>query len=134
LWPPSPKTLTEALQLALDQSKQLELQAPKVETFDALINSEKLTCLQDAGKVLGLKPKVFIWWLRDNGYLFYRGNRLIPYQDAVLKKLFVVKMIPKNTQVGFWEQTFVTSTGLDYFRKLRDNGTIPFNVFTEAGY
>ena len=40
--PKIPQTLSEALQLAADQAKQLELQAPKVAFFDKLVDKKGL--------------------------------------------------------------------------------------------
>lgn len=50
-----PQTLGEALQLAADQAKQLELAAPKVIAFDKLIDSTHLKSVGDVAKSIGLR-------------------------------------------------------------------------------
>ena len=50
-----PQTLGEALQLAADQAKQLELAAPKVDAYDRLIDSTHLKTVGDVAKSIGLK-------------------------------------------------------------------------------
>ena len=50
-----PQTLGEALQLAADQAKQLELAAPKVSAYDKLIESTHLKSVGDVAKSIGLR-------------------------------------------------------------------------------
>ena len=50
-----PQTLGEALQLAADQAKQLELAAPKVDAYDKLIDSTHLKSVGDVAKSIGLR-------------------------------------------------------------------------------
>jgi anti-repressor protein len=68
--PKVPKTYAEALQLAADQAKALEIAAPKVESFEALMRSDKMMSITDAAKHFGLHPKTQVFpYLRDRGYL-----------------------------------------------------------------
>ena len=50
-----PQTFSEALQLAADQAKQLELAAPKINAYDKLIESTHLKSVGDVAKSIGLK-------------------------------------------------------------------------------
>lgn len=50
-----PQSFAEALQLAADQAKQLELAAPKVNAYDKLIESTHLKSVGDVAKSIGLK-------------------------------------------------------------------------------
>ena len=50
-----PQSFAEALQLAADQAKQLELAAPKVNAYDKLINSTHLKSVGDVAKSIGLR-------------------------------------------------------------------------------
>ena len=50
-----PQTLGEALQLAANQAKQLELAAPKVSAYDKLIESTHLKSVGDVAKSIGLR-------------------------------------------------------------------------------
>lgn len=53
--PAIPQSFAEALQLAADQAKQLELAAPKVDAYDKLIDSTHLKTVGDVAKSIGLK-------------------------------------------------------------------------------
>ena len=50
-----PQSFAEALQLAADQAKQLELAAPKVSAYDKLIESTHLKSVGDVAKSIGLR-------------------------------------------------------------------------------
>jgi len=61
-----PKTFAEALQLAADQAKQLEIARPKAEYFDNYCNSENLEEIGHLGKVTGIgEQKIFKRLLAD---------------------------------------------------------------------
>ncbi|OLF36537.1 hypothetical protein BTW00_05475 [Psychrobacter sp. C 20.9] len=53
--PQIPQSFAEALQLAADQAKQLELAAPKVSAYDKLIESTHLKSVGDVAKSIGLR-------------------------------------------------------------------------------
>lgn len=53
--PAIPQSFAEALQLAADQAKQLDLAAPKVNAYDKLIESTHLKSVGDVAKSIGLK-------------------------------------------------------------------------------
>lgn len=53
--PAIPQSFAEALQLAADQAKQLEIAAPKVNAYDKLIESTHLKSVGDVAKSVGLK-------------------------------------------------------------------------------
>lgn len=50
-----PQSFADALQLAADQAKQLELAAPKVSAYDKLIESTHLKSVGDVAKSIGLR-------------------------------------------------------------------------------
>jgi len=52
--PAIPQSFAEALQLAADQAKQLELQAPKVNYYDNVLQSETLLTTNEIAKDLGM--------------------------------------------------------------------------------
>lgn len=53
--PKIPQSFAEALQLAANQAKQLELAAPKVNAYDKLIESTHLKSVGDVAKSIGLR-------------------------------------------------------------------------------
>lgn len=109
--PQLPQSFAEALQLAADQAKQLELAAPKVEFHDKIVNDEKTFSFRDAAKKIQQRPNKLIEWLRDNGYLCLNN---IAKQQYITQGLFAT-----HTGVSdaghHYTQCRVTSKGLSYF-------------------
>jgi anti-repressor protein len=138
-----PQNFAEALQLAADQAKTLELQQkqlqlaentiqkdkPKVVFAEAVAGSDNLILIREFAKILsdeGFKigQNRLFTWLRDNNYLSYKNE---PYQNVIEQGLFEVI----ERTVGAADQTFTTRTskitgkGQVYFsKKIRDS----FNV------
>ena len=63
-----PQTMGEALQLAADQAKQLELQAPMVEVYDKLANRKNDVSTTTLAKQLGVSAIKLNRWLKAKGY------------------------------------------------------------------
>ena len=63
-----PQTMGEALQLAADQAKQLELQAPMIEVYDKLANRKNDVSTTTLAKQLGVSAIKLNRWLRAKGY------------------------------------------------------------------
>ncbi len=90
--PNIPRTYAEALRLAADQAErieqqaaQLEQQRPAVEFVDRFVEAKSAKGLREVSKILGIKEREFIGWLRDDGVIFKQGNHWLPkaaYQHA----------------------------------------------------
>jgi len=65
-----PQTLPEALQLAADQAKQLEEQAPKIEVYERLADRKDCMSTTEAAKSMGVSSQKLNKWLKVNGYKF----------------------------------------------------------------
>lgn len=115
-----PKTFSEALQLAANQAKQIELQQsqikelePKAEIFEHISNAENLLTLNDAAKSLGIGRNTLMQNLRNQSVL--RANNT-PYQKYIDSGYFEVKVKP--IKIGDSDtnyiQTFVTGKGLTW--------------------
>ena len=65
--PPIPQTYAEALQLAADQAKQLELAAPKVSYYDKVVERETLLNATQVGQKIGLSAVMLNRHLDDLG-------------------------------------------------------------------
>lgn len=115
--PKLPQTFAEALQLAADQAKQLELAAPKIEFHDKIVNDEKTFSFRDAAKKIQQRPNKFIAWLRDNGYICLNN---LAKQQYITQGLFATHSGVSDLDHHF-TQCRVTSKGLSYFtNKLGD--------------
>lgn len=65
--PAIPQTYAEALQLAADQAKQLEEQAPKVEVYNRLAERTGDVNTTIVAKQLGTSARKLNQWMRDKG-------------------------------------------------------------------
>lgn len=62
-----PTSLSEALQLAADQARQLELAAPKVQYFDRVADTKNLLNASQVGKKVGMSAVKLNQYLADMG-------------------------------------------------------------------
>ena len=95
----------------------IEIQAPKVESFDSFINAEGYQKMNDVAKALGYGRNKLYEFLRSKEVLMKNNT---PYQRFINQGYFVVKENPIN-KGGFIEnhiQTYVTSKGVDYIHKI----------------
>ena len=98
-------------------ANKLELQAPKVEVYEQIANSDSLLSFNDAAKALGVGRNKMMNDLRTRKIL--RANNT-PYQRFISEGYFVVKV--KNIRFGTgdknYTQTFVTGKGLTWLGKI----------------
>ena len=98
-------------------ANKLELQAPKVEVYEQIANSDSLLSFNDAAKALGVGRNKMMNDLRTRKIL--RANNT-PYQDYINSGYFEVKV--KNIRFGTgdknYTQTFVTGKGLTWLGKI----------------
>lgn len=66
--PQLPGTFAEALQLAADQAKQLEEQAPKIEVYERLADRKSDVNTTTLAKTLGISSIKLNRWLKAGGY------------------------------------------------------------------
>lgn len=99
-------------EVAKRDAKLIE-QQPKVEAYNDLMNADGLYGLQNAGRVLGARPNLFIRWLKQD-YLFYQGNALVARVQYIQRGYFEVKT--KIVDDKARPETFVTPKGLDHLR------------------
>lgn len=62
-----PQSFSEALQLAADQARQLELAAPKVQYFDRVADTKNLLNASQVGKKIGMSAVKLNQYLADMG-------------------------------------------------------------------
>jgi len=118
--PSIPKTYAEALQLAADQAKEIEtktaelaIAAPKVESFNALMRSERNMSITDAAKHFGLHPKLEVFpYLRARGYLTLSD---LPTQAAIDAGYLSLKEV-KAQDGRVWPQAVVEAWQLENWR------------------
>lgn len=121
-----PKDFASALRAYADEVEKRErleaenkLLLPKAEYFDELVFRETNLNFRNSAKELNVKPKDFIGFLLSNGFVYRDSSqKLLPYETAVEKGLFVLKECYSST--GKWSgcQTLVTPEGRATFRIL----------------
>lgn len=120
-----PHSFAEALQLAADQAKQIELQKPKVLFADAVSVSRTSILVGDLAKLLrgngiNIGANRLFEWLRQNGYLISgnRSDRNMPTQRSMDLGLFKIKETVINHSDGHTsinKTPKVTGKGQQYF-------------------
>lgn len=68
--PALPQTFSEALQLAADQARVIEEQAPKVEVYEKLAARKESVSTTELAKQLGVSAKKLNEWLKYEGFKF----------------------------------------------------------------
>jgi anti-repressor protein len=120
LKPQIPQTFAEALQLAADQAKQLELQAPKVQFADSILESNTSISVSQMAKILGYGPNNFFSILRDSDILMkFSSRKNTPYQRFIDAGYFEVteRAWVKGAKQGITFVTRVTPKGQKYLTK-----------------
>jgi len=118
-----PKTLSEALQLASDLSKQLEDQKPKVQMYDDFMNSDSLMNFKQVADTLGYGRNSLMKILREEKILSDGSfNKNHPYSQYIKANLFTVKITPMRTSNGLENvcTTLCTAKALKFIRKILD--------------
>ena len=105
------------------KEKKIALDAPKVDFYDSVANSESLLSFEKVAKLIakkGLGRNKLIGWLRDLRLLRKTESGNVPYQQYVNKGYF--KLVESNRVINGYERvfttTYVTQKGLDYILKL----------------
>lgn len=121
-----PQTFSEALQLAADQAKQIELLEkknneliPKAEFFDAVTDSKTAISIGETAKVLdaGIGQNKLFAFLRDNNILKSDNT---PYQRYIDMGYFrvVEQKYEVHGEIKISIKTLVFQKGIDFIRRL----------------
>lgn len=118
-----PTTFVEALEMLVEsEKKKIELNnklnesKPKVEFFNAVVESELVHSLSESAKLLGTGRTRFVKFLKAYGYI---GKDKTPKQQYIEAGYMDVKFTRLDTGVDIKVQVrpFITGKGLVYFRK-----------------
>ena len=118
--PSYPEALRQ-LAATLEEKERLEaeraLDAPKVEAYEALIETTSLYLVREAAKMLGLGQNRLYDFMRKQAIVFPNGTE--PYQRHVDAGRFVVKVktYMRGKEPASSKTTYVTGKGLNYLRK-----------------
>ena len=120
-----PQTYYEALALAANQAKEIEIQKkeiavikPKAEEYDKLAGRDYCRNFRDTAETLGIGQAAFIDWLLVSKYIYKKvlKNGGIEYRSyAQMQKYF--KLVPFVSRCGHkGNQLLVTLDGIAFFR------------------
>lgn len=118
-----PQTMSEALQLAANQCKQIEAMKGDVAALDQIANADGSYCVTDAAKNLGMRPKDLFQWLNSNGWIYKRAgcSHWLGYQTHcnrgdIEHKTTTVLRVDGSEKIT--EQVRITAQGLTKLAKL----------------
>ena len=110
--------MVSTLRYAKRQNKQIAVMQPKAEYFDDLVDRNTLTSFRDTAKEFGVKPKEFLAYLIDHGYVYRDGKgALMPYAEKN-DGLFSVRECRSEKNKWSGVQTLITPKGRETFRLL----------------
>ena len=115
-----PRTFADALQLAADQARKLEVMAPKADYYDRLMGTHDTLDLEASAKSLRTSRPRLVTFLRERGILPQKG---LPIQVYIDKDYMRVSITPYKDQYGvnrISEKTVITQSGLRYIQGLLD--------------
>jgi phage antirepressor YoqD-like protein len=114
-----PQSFSEALQLAADQARQLELAAPKVQYFDTVVERSTLLNATQVAQKLGMSAMAMNKHL-DQLNVYSRGVK----RARVFQQWFIDKGLGelKQTELGFSQPMFTTKGEAWVIEKLVSEG------------
>ena len=110
--PSIPQTFGQALQLAADQAKQLELAAPKIAFVDKYVESTGSKTFREVCKIIGAKENAFREFLAETNVMYKLSGSWVPYQNHIDAGRFEVKTGEKH-DYAFTQSRF-TPKGFEY--------------------
>lgn len=118
---PKTITMTDLAKMVIkseEEKEALQIEnaalAPKATAFDRFINAEGLYGLQNAARVIGVKPNKFVGWLKQK-FLFYQGGALVFY--AQYRELGIFELKTTIIDDTARHRVYVTPKGIDYLRQ-----------------
>lgn len=120
-----PDTMIQTLQALKEEraaravaEQQLQLAAPKVDGFDALMSSKDGISIMEFAKVIGWGQKNLFKWLREN-HILMTEPRNLPYQDHIDAGRFKVVEEPwgPEGEKRIYKKTLVLPRGQEYIRR-----------------
>lgn len=114
-----PQTFAEALQLAADQARQLELAAPKIQYFDTIVERSTLLNATQVAQKIGLSAIAMNKALDQLG-VYSRGVK----RARVFQQWFIDQGLGelKQTDLGYSQPMFTTKGEAWVIRKLVSEG------------
>jgi anti-repressor protein len=121
-----PQTFSEALMLAAKQAEQIEQQqaklieqTPKVEAYEVISNSERLSTFDECGKLFGMGRNNLYKWMKKNKYVKHNN---VPYQKYVDRGLLDYKIDEYKGKQYY--VCLMTGKGIVYFQDKFNTDTI----------
>lgn len=124
----APKSMIEALELALDQARKIEAQnaiiaeqAVSVVALDRITKSDGRLCPRDAAKVLKIAPMKLLEWMDANDWTFIQNGNRHAYQ-ARIKAGDMVQHIHEYAEGKSRAQVYITPKGVVKLAKRLSGG------------
>lgn len=130
-YPEALRQLADTLEAKAQAEAALQLAAPKVEAFDALMSADGTYAVGDAAKILGTGEIRLFQLLRDKQILMDRArsgtaHHNLPYQQFIDRGYFTVITRPRPDGERITQTTRVTAKGLAWLQKnMAQQGLLP---------
>lgn len=119
--PAVPRTMKEALRLALEQAEQIEQQqaalalaAPKAEYVDRYVAAKGAKGFRQVAKLLGANEQAFRAWLQDEKIMYRLGGEWTAHQCHIDAGRFVVKTGVAQANEHAFNATKFTPKGVNW--------------------
>lgn len=113
------QALLEERELREETQQKLMIAQPKAEFYDFFVAHHTNTNIRTTAKELNVPEKRFVKFLLETGFLYRAPSGvLLPYADALNRKLFTVKDYVSPVNGHFGVHTLFTPQGKDFFRQL----------------
>ena len=111
----SKKTSTATADLQLDEEKFI---------IDRCLRQAEHFGLMEAGRILKVHPKLFVEWLRKEGYIFGKGSHIQIRVSTIAAGLLEAKV----SSAWKYSRPMMTINGLCHFAIMIKRGLIPENI------
>lgn len=108
-----PINMVEALQLALEQAKQIEAQRPKVEFVDRYVEGTGAKGFREVAKLLKANEREFREFLVARKVMYPLAGRMMPYGNHIDAGRFEVKT-GQSDDGHVWNQAKFTPKGVEW--------------------
>lgn len=115
-----PRTMKEALQIALEQQERIEQQermlleqAPKVAVYDRICEASGLKTMREVAKNLGMGSRTLFSILRDNKVLYLDNGVNLPMQKYIESGYFVTReeLFSRDGKNMVYTRIYITAKG-----------------------
>lgn len=128
------RTIKHQQEELFEKDKMIAVGKPKIEYFEAVLDSRLLVNFRDAGKLLGMSQTQFTGYLAREGFVYKTSKgELRPTEPYRKSDLFQMKQYVSRRSGYSGIQTYLTPKGVQYFKLRIDNSGIDPDILPKHG-